>query len=73
MSNSALETKVDELRKELDDIEMNVLTKGYTLADAIREGCTNTDQLSGWNNKDYSMVCALGAAYLAAKARGVVK
>lgn len=69
----ALESKVDELQKELGEIEMEVLTQGYTLADAIREGCLVTDQERGWYSADGSRVCALSAAYLAARARGVIK
>ena len=59
---------IDKLRAELAGIEMNVLTN-YTLADAIREGSTVTDQkIGGWVEGDNA--CALGAGFLAAKARG---
>lgn len=71
--NQALDSKVAELQQELENIEMDVLTQGYTLADAIREGCLTTQKAEGWNNQDYSNVCALTAAHLAAKARGIIK
>lgn len=59
---------VDKLREELGTIEMNVLTN-YTLADAIREGSTVTSQkIGGW--VEGNSACALGAGFLAAKARG---
>ncbi len=59
---------VEKLRETLGEIEMDVLTS-YTLADAIREGSTVTGQKTGgWI--DTSTSCALGAGYLAARARG---
>lgn len=62
---------VERLRKELVDIEMDVLTS-YTLADAIREGAGVTDKQEGsW--VDGHFACAFGAGYLAAKARGYVE
>jgi hypothetical protein len=69
-------TKTDEhpavthLRSMLEGIELGVLT-GFTLADAIREGASVTDQkIGGWVEGPYA--CGLGAAYLAAKARGFI-
>lgn len=61
---------IDTLREELGSIEMDVLT-GYTLADAMREGSGVTSQKTGGWIDDKS-ACALGAAYLAARARGYV-
>jgi hypothetical protein len=62
---------VEALRAQLAEIEMDVLTS-YTLADAIREGSSVTGQNRGdWVTEDNA--CALGAGYLAAKARGYVK
>lgn len=61
---------VDELRRELALIEEKVLTR-YTLADAIREGAGVTSKLEGGLVHDDS-ACALGAAWIAAKARGYV-
>lgn len=59
---------IERLREQLGAIEMDVLTS-YTLADAIREGSTVTTQQTGaW--VDDSKACAIGAGYLAAKARG---
>lgn len=59
---------VAKLRKELAGIELSVLTS-YTLADAIREGASVTrQQRAGWIEGNNA--CALGAGFLAAKARG---
>jgi hypothetical protein len=62
---------VERLREDLAAIELDVLTS-YTLADAIREGSSVTGQRrGGWITDEDS--CALGAAYIAAKARGYVE
>jgi hypothetical protein len=59
---------IERLRETLAAVELDVLTS-YTLADAIREGSSVTDQKRlGW--VDQSSACALGAGFLAAKARG---
>jgi hypothetical protein len=58
------------LQEELGEIEMKVLT-GYTLADAIREGCKVSDQAYNWGDGDTA--CALSAAVIAATARGFMK
>lgn len=56
---------------QLRAIELEVIT-GYTLADAIREGSSVTSQkIGGWVDTNSS--CAIGAAYLAARARGYAK
>jgi hypothetical protein len=61
---------IERLRETLAGIEMDVLTS-YTLADAIREGSSVTRKnTGGWIEGDNA--CALGAGYLAAKARGYV-
>lgn len=57
-----------ELEQELGEIELKVTT-GYTLADAIREGAGVTNKLSGSFIRNGES-CALGAAWIAAKARG---
>lgn len=56
------------LEEELGEIELKVTT-GYTLADAIREGATVTDQATGTFIRNGES-CALGAGWIAAKARG---
>ena len=57
-----------QLEQELGEIELKVTTS-YTLADAIREGAGVTDKLErGFIQGNQS--CALGAAWIAAKARG---
>jgi hypothetical protein len=66
---SKIDEKVEELRAELGEIEMDVLTS-YTLADAIREGSTVTTQAYNWG--DGETACALTATVVAAKARGYV-
>jgi hypothetical protein len=61
---------LDALRKELTDIEARDHT--YSLADAIREGSSVTGQkISGWHDEQGN-VCALSAAYLAVRARGLL-
>lgn len=55
---------------ELGEIELNVLTN-YTLADAIREGSTVSDQAIGWGEGENA--CALHAAVIACKARGYME
>lgn len=58
--------KVDELAEKLPSLE-DAMT--YSLADAIREGSSVTDQcVGGWTDEQGNM-CALSAALLAAKAR----
>lgn len=70
-TTSCLHPAIERLRAELGEIELDVLTS-YTLADAIREGASVTSQIrGGWVEGDAA--CALGAGFLAAKARGYVK
>lgn len=66
MSNTDTRTEGDIIT-ELQAKELEVLTR-YTLADAIREGASVTDQAHGWGSGGDA--CALSAARLAAKARG---
>lgn len=62
----------DDLKATLAEIELDVLTEGFTLADAMREGSTTTGQARGTFVKSASNeVCALSAALMAAKARGL--
>ena len=62
--------KVEQLEETLPDLNEKALT--YSLADAIREGSTVTDQAVGaWEESDGS-VCAISAAALAAKARHLI-
>jgi predicted RNase H-like nuclease (RuvC/YqgF family) len=69
-----IQEKADELtealKQDLGEIEMKVVT-GYTLADAIREGCKVSDQAYTWGNGDTA--CALSAAVIAATSRGFIK
>lgn len=76
---SLIEEKAELLRKqreaELDEqtkavlgqVEMGVLTR-YTLADAIREGSTVSDQAYNWTDAEGGL-CAMSAAVVAAKSR----
>jgi len=66
------ETKVDELEDTLDELELEQAMT-YSLADAIREGSSVTDQcVGGWTDDDGEQMCALSAAALAAKARHLI-
>ena len=61
---------VEAIRSTIDEIGLGVTT-GYTLADAMREGSQHsTKREGGWI--DGTSACALGAGYLAAKARGFI-
>jgi hypothetical protein len=55
------------LRESLAEIEEKVVT-GYTLADAMREGSTVSEQEYNWGSGERA--CALSAATIAATARG---
>lgn len=68
MSNKVEET-IEELKSDLALID-EMVTVGYTIADAIREGCNKTEKTAGWG--DGSTACALSAAYMAAKARNIL-
>lgn len=63
------ETKADELvelKKELGEIELGVVTEGVTLARLIREGCRVTEKSIGWGGSNQA--CAMSAAAIALKA-----
>jgi hypothetical protein len=61
---------ITRLREELAQLEEKVVT-GYTLADAIREGSSVTNKLEGaWVRGNGA--CALGAGWVAARARGFI-
>ena len=63
-----LELRLDDFNSKTEDIG----EKPYTLADAMREGSSVTDQAVGfWANAAEGKTCALSAAYLAVKARGL--
>jgi hypothetical protein len=64
-----IDEKAAELAASIDTIGLEVLT-GYTLADAMREGSTVSDQEYNWGNG--LTACALTAAVIGAKARGYV-
>lgn len=62
----------EELKQTLAEVELEVLTEGFTLADAIREGSTTTGQaVGGFVKREANEVCALSAALMSAKARGL--
>lgn len=70
-----IDKKVEEisqtLQAELGEIELNVLARPFTLADAIREGAGVTTQAYNWTNTDGG-ACALSAAVLSARAHGYI-
>lgn len=60
----------EKLKAELAELELEVLTEGYTLADAIRDGSKYTNQATGkYVDATNNEVCALSAAAIAVKAR----
>lgn len=73
------ETKAKELKEVLLDeqtkaalgeIELNLLTQPYSLADAIRDGVKVTEKANGWGAGEQA--CALSAAAIAAQAKGLL-
>lgn len=64
----------DALLDEIDAVldETAVPKVAFTLADAIREGCELAPQSFGHWQDEKGATCALGAAYQAIKARGLV-
>jgi hypothetical protein len=68
------ETKADELselmKADLANIELDLLTKPYSLADAIRDGIKVTKKARGWGSENSA--CALSAAAIAAKSKGLI-
>lgn len=71
------EHKVKELEAILEPLpgveDVNAkleASMSYSLSDAIREGATATEQMTGgWVSDDGEKMCALSAALLAVKAR----
>lgn len=57
-----------EMQAELGEIELDVLGN-FTLADAIREGSSVTEQAYAWGD-GAANACAMTAAVLSAKSRG---
>jgi len=77
MSTTTFDRQVEKVRTdvlgiegELREIEMGVLTEGVTLATLIREGSMVSKQAYNWG--DGETACALTAAALSAKARGLI-
>ena len=70
MSTTLWDPAIESLKADLAEIEEKVVT-GYTLADAIREGCTVSKQAYGWGGGENT--CALSAGFIAAKARGYIQ
>jgi hypothetical protein len=67
-----IDRKVAELENALGVIELKVTTEGYTLADAMRDGTQVTQKATNsWGNGDTA--CGWTAAFLAAKARGLIE
>lgn len=60
----------EKMKEDLATLELEVLTEGYTLADAIRDGSKYTKQATGkYVDSVNNEVCALSAAAIAVKAR----
>ena len=59
-----------ETQADLANIELDLLTRPYSLADAIRDGVKVTTKARGWGNGESA--CALTAASIAAKAKGLI-
>ena len=71
MTSDLILRKAAELEAQIDGAALEA-SMDYTLADAIREGSTVTDQCVGnWEGPDGSM-CALSAALVAVKARHLI-
>ena len=62
--------KVEELKAMLAGIEETVMMRPLTLADVMREGSKITTQAFTWG--DGESACALHAAAISAKARGLL-
>lgn len=63
--------ELSELRKsELGELELEVLSRPFTLADAIREGSKVTTKAEGWGDGDTA--CALHAAVISAQSRNLM-
>ena len=58
-----LDQKVDELRTIIDEIGLEVATS-YTLADAIREGSSVTEQSTGWGDGNNACALTLSLIYI---------
>jgi hypothetical protein len=61
-----IDIKAEELADKLPELEKAM---SYSLADAIREGSTNSGQCVGGWTDEYGNTCALSAALVAVKAR----
>jgi hypothetical protein len=68
--SATVDEKVDQLRADLGELELKVMTEGPTLASLIRCGTRVTAQARNWGDGDTA--CTLSAAFLAARALGVV-
>lgn len=72
MSNKTREQVEEQLRQELGEIELGVVTEGLTLSQLMREGTRVTTQAIGSWGDGINNACALSAAELAAKARKLI-
>lgn len=60
----------EDTKALLSEIDMRVQTEGITLATLIREGSTVSKQAYAWG--DGETACALSAAVISARARGLL-
>lgn len=63
-------TPVETIKSTIPAEELEVMTRGLTLADAVRLGSQYTNKAEGWGMGDNA--CFLSSAYIAAKASGYV-
>jgi hypothetical protein len=64
---SELDTKIDEVAKALNEIELGVLTEGMTLAKMMRLGAEHTEQAIGSYGNGIR-ACGLTAAHVGVEA-----
>lgn len=69
--SATVDEKVNQLKEQLGELELKVLTEGPTLASLIRCGTRVTAQARNWGDGDTA--CTLSAAFLAARTLGIVE
>lgn len=69
--SATVDEKVEQLKEQLGELELQVLTEGPTLASLIRCGTRVTAQARNWGDGDTA--CTLSAAFLAARTLGIVE
>ncbi len=62
------DTPIETIRETIPVEELEVMTRGLTLADAVRLGSEFTKKEEGWGSGDSA--CTLSSAFVFAKASG---